>query len=132
MAAAAPEKALPAGWDVGERPTVHMAYLEYPEYVPSLACCHRDEGSAQTIQPVAAAKTQATSRQEMRNVSGWSSDTRKVYKPLGRLEDLPQTGPELRRKKVRFGSLTSIGSCSRRTRCATNTDGFTFNAGHGL
>ena len=23
-----------AGWDVGERPTIRMAYIEYPEYSP--------------------------------------------------------------------------------------------------
>ena len=39
-------------------------------------------------------------RVEARSISGWASEKREVYKPLGAPEYLPHTGPEVRRRKM--------------------------------
>ena len=89
----------PSGWDVGERPTVSMPYLEYPRYVPTNSVCLRDEAQMSLFVPKVAVKSAEHQRLEERNRTGWASDKREIYKPLGAPEDLPGTGPEMRRRK---------------------------------
>ena len=43
---------------------------------------------------------QDLTRLQVRNSSGWASEKREVYKPLGAPETLPPTGPELRMRKA--------------------------------
>ena len=100
-----------AGWDIGENPTVRMAYLEYPiyakrdptksdAYVLPPTVCRRDENEIFRKQPFERGSEEEQARLAVRNVTGWASDRREVYKPLGIAEELPATGPELRVRKM--------------------------------
>lgn len=90
-----------AGWDIGERPTVRMAYLEYPIHAaPAFNVCHRDEAELHHMTPKERGSKEEQTRLALRNTSGWASDKREIYKPLGNPEALPLTGPELRGRKA--------------------------------
>lgn len=88
-----------AGWDVGERPSKPMAYLEYPTYQPSLSICRRDGDELRVAVPKAQNVMDEQARIEVRNQCGWASETRDIYKPLGAPEELAPTGIEQRRRK---------------------------------
>ena len=80
----------PTGWDVGERPTVRMAYLEYPRYAPpETPICRRDDEEMQLKKPFErpSESVEEQARVAARNTSGWAADKVKSYKPLGKLED---------------------------------------------
>lgn len=91
-----------AGWDIGEKPTVRMTYLEYPKYIPPDGpVCHRDDEEYHLNKPYKEHPTQEDEdRIAVRKATGWASDKIKHYKPLGNYEELPATGPELRVRKA--------------------------------
>ena len=63
-------------WDVGERPTVRMAYYEYPAYLPKTIVCHRDEHQVRL--EVVGGLELDQERQLLRAVTGWASEKREV------------------------------------------------------
>lgn len=84
---------------VDTRPTNRMAHMEYPQYDPSSPFMRRNHEAVRHEVPEAKEKEQAQARINTRNMSGWASEKREVYKPLGPPEEMPQTGAELRRMK---------------------------------
>lgn len=84
------------GWDVGERPNIRMAYLDYPEYLPGPPASQRNEQELRSVQD---SKEDREAREAVRHVSGWASEKREIYRPLGNPEELPLQGSELRRRK---------------------------------
>lgn len=83
------------GWDVGERPTVRMAYFDYPEHAPTPHAKQRDENELRS-DPVSRETLHA--RAALRQRSGWASEVRGTYKPLGKVEDMPRLGVDVRRR----------------------------------
>ena len=92
--AAAPSPAI-KGWDVGERPNVRMAHIEYPSYEFSKAAI-RDADQVQSVQQTKAVQLE---RIDARTSRGWASAQRQIYQPLGSLEELPAQGSDLRTKR---------------------------------
>lgn len=88
-----------AGWDVGEMPTVRMAYLEYPTYTPR-ELSQRDQENTRAFVTDAEMLKREKRRMQVRSETGWASSRRGAYKPLGAPDlTLPLTGDELRRSK---------------------------------
>ena len=83
----------PHGPAIGDRPTVLMAYLEYPKYVPPTTVCHRDEDGVDHMFPWAKDVNEERARVDERNRTGWASDGRHAYVPLGNPEDFPYDAP---------------------------------------
>ena len=82
------------GWDVGERPKAHMAYLEYPLHTRTEVTARSFEvltpfdsyGSTQLTQGKVARSREQRERHRRAQSSGWGSDTVGVYRPLGEME----------------------------------------------
>lgn len=95
-----PDPGAPA-WDVGDRPTVKMTYLEYPVYRPPTSKLTKRDGEEVCMPPLSKSEVQA--RLEVRNSTGWASGrgtASKTYKSLGEYENLPRTGMEVRMMKA--------------------------------
>ena len=95
-----PEPGAPA-WDVGDRPTVKMTFLEYPEYRPPTSNLTKRNGEEVCMAPLSKDEEQA--RLAVRNSTGWASGkgtASKTYKSLGEYEELPRTGYEMRQMKA--------------------------------
>ena len=61
------------GWDIGELPTVRMAYLEYPEYVPTqFAVNGRDADNVSFAMPKGPSSTDEQARVAVRTHTGWT------------------------------------------------------------
>ena len=96
------------GCDVGERPTLPTAHLEYPVYRPGATEGQFEPGTIGSPRQFEAnAKRKSLAKQSLearlaeRGSSGWAS-AQGEYKPLGAIAELPDTGNELRYKtKVR-------------------------------
>ena len=96
------------GCDVGERPTLPTAHLEYPVYRPGTTEGQFEPGTIGSPRQFEAnAKRKIAAKQSLearlaeRGSSGWAS-AQGEYKPLGAIAELPATGNELRYKtKVR-------------------------------
>ena len=96
------------GCDVGERPTLPTAHLEYPVYRPGTTEGQFEPGTIGSPRQFEAnAKRKIAAKQSLearlaeRGSSGWAS-AQGEYKPLGAIAELPDTGNELRYKtKVR-------------------------------
>ena len=96
------------GCDVGERPTLPTAHLEYPVYRPGTTEGQFEPGTIGSPRQFEAnAKRKSLAKQSLearlaeRGSSGWAS-AQGEYKPLGAIAELPDTGNELRYKtKVR-------------------------------
>ncbi len=87
------------GWDVGELPTVRMAFMEYPAYAPH-RLSQRDHDTTRTATTRNAELLAEQRRQQTRSETGWASSRRGAYRPLGTPDlTLPSTGDELRRIK---------------------------------
>ena len=100
------------GCDVGERPTLPTAHLEYPVYRPGTAEGQFEPGtigSPRQFAPMRSGQSLPRSSRSRRRLaergsSGWAS-AQGAYKPLGAIAELPDHGNELR----------------TRPRCATRT-----------
>ena len=84
-------------WDVGERPNVRMAYIDYPEYEPGPLTAHRDDVGLRS--KVGGSKEEREVRESERHATGWACERREKYRPLGKLEELPMAGAEIRQQK---------------------------------
>ena len=92
-----------AGWDVGERPTVPMPFIEYPVHRPDSKPVESrtDELlSYNTPKDFQCSSPEVHARIVERTSTGWASDKRHRYKPLGNPEQLPRSGAEIRFRKA--------------------------------
>ena len=98
----------PHGPAIGDRPTVLMAYLEYPKYVPPMTVCHRDEDGVDHMFPWAKDVNEERARVDERNRTGWASDGRHAYVPLGNPEDFPYDALEIRERLTKATAKPKI------------------------
>ena len=98
----------PHGPAIGDRPTVLMAYLEYPKYVPPTTVCHRDEDGVDHMFPWAKDVNEERARVDERNRTGWASDGRHAYVPLGNPEDFPYDALEIRERLTKATAKPKI------------------------
>ena len=86
-----------------ERPREGMAHILYPQH-EHVQFHGRSEDGLQSLPTWEADRQELLDRQRMRRASGWASDLREEYKPLGPPVELPPLGSQLRKKKNAAGS----------------------------
>ena len=80
-----------------------MAHILYPQH-EHVQFHGRSEHGLQSLPTWEADRQELLDRQRMRRASGWASDLREEYKPLGPPVELPPLGSQLRKKKNAGGS----------------------------
>ena len=75
-----------------------MAHILYPQH-EHVQFHGRSEHGLQSLPTWEADRQELLDRQRVRRASGWASDLREEYKPLGPPVELPPLGSQLRKKK---------------------------------
>ena len=106
------DRSVAPAWPIGERPTVRMAYMDFPEYKWSpqhrlqgygtYLCAEEARervacGTNEIVEKVEAERASVRQRVATRAVTGWASEKRETYRPLGAMVELPESGAEVRK-----------------------------------